>query len=193
MTKFQPNPNIHLRNVGHEYQIINGNNVVTFTGVEVCSFLHGGRENTQIMELHKIETKRLVFHSYLVRHQWERLTVLALIYTMNGIECLVKHSNVDTLLEHESLPYEVAKTLSILSNDQDCPQEGPGSVRRLSLELPRNTVWGKEMDKWEFRRSRGVVDGYTCFTGYSSKYPDGLIMTANGWISNLFNHYTKTL
>ena len=50
MTKFQPNPNIHLRNVGYEYQIINGNNVVTFTGVEVCSFLHGGRENTQIME-----------------------------------------------------------------------------------------------------------------------------------------------
>lgn len=40
MTKFQPNPNIHLRNVGYEYQIINGNNVVTFTGVEVCSFLH---------------------------------------------------------------------------------------------------------------------------------------------------------
>lgn len=31
------------------------------------------------------------------------------------------------------------------------------------------------------------------FTGYSSKYPDGLIMTANGWICNLFNHYTKTL
>lgn len=182
MTKFQPNPNIHLRNVGYEYQIINGNNVVTFTGVEVCSFLHGGRGNTQIMELHKIDTKRLVFHSYLVRHQWERLTVLALIYTVNGIECVVKHPDVDTLLEHESLPYEVAKTLSILSNDQDC-----------SLELPRNTVWGTEMDKWEFRRSRGVVDGYTCFTGYSSKYPDGLIMTANGWICNLFNHYTKTL
>lgn len=95
MTKFQPNPNIHLRNVGYEYQIINGNNVVTFTGVEVCSFLHGGR--------------------------------------------------------------------------------------------------GKEMDKWTFRRSRGVVDGYTCFIGYSSKYPDGLIMTANGWICNLFNYYTKTL
>ena len=166
------------------------------------------------MELHKIETKRLVFHSYLVRHQWERhhtkprpsverLTVLALIYTMNGIECLVKHPDIpevagycvdiDTLMEHESLPYEVAKTLSILSNDQHCSQEGPGSVRRLSLELPRNTVWGKEIDKWEFRRSRGVVDGYTCFTGYSSKYPDGLIMTANGWICNLFNHYTKTL
>lgn len=193
MVKFQPNPNIHLRNVGYEYQIINGNNVVTFTGVEVCSFLHGGRENTQIMELHKIETKRLVFYSYLVRHQWEKISITALIYTMNGIECLVKHSNVDTLLEHESLPYEVAKTLSILSNDQDYPQEGPGSARRLSLELPRNTVWGKEMDKWEFQRSRGVVDEYTCFTGYSSKYPDGLIMTANGWICNLFNHYTKTL
>lgn len=182
MTKFQPNANIHLRNVRYEYQIIDGNKVVTFTGVEVCSFLHGGRGNTQIMELHKIETKRLVFHSYLVRHQWERLTVLALIYKVNGIECVVKHSDMDTLLEHESLPYEVAKTLSVLSNDQDC-----------SLELPRNTVWGKEMDKWTFRRSRGVVDGYTCFTGYSSKYPDGLIMTANGWICNLFNHYTKTL
>ena len=119
MTKFQPNPNIHLKNVGYEYQIINGNNVVTFTGVEVCSFLHGGRGNTQIMELHKIETKRLVFHSYLVRCEWERLTVLALIYTVNGIECLVKHSDMDTLLEHESLPYEVAKTLSILSKDQE--------------------------------------------------------------------------
>ena len=190
MTKFQPNPNIHLKNVGYEYQIINGNKVVTFAGVEVCSFLHGGRGNTQLMELHKIETKRLVFHSYLVRHQWERFTVLALIYTVNGIECLVKHSDgcascstdCEVLVEHESLPYEVAKTLSILSNDQDC-----------SLELPRNTIWGKEMDKWTFRRSRGVVDGYTCFTGYSSKYPDGLIMTANGWICNLFNHYTKTL
>lgn len=105
-----------------------------------------------------------------------------LIYNMNGIEYLVKHSDIDTLMGHESLPYEVAKTLSILSNDEDC-----------HLELPRNTVWGKEMDKWEFQRSRGVVDGYTCFTGYSSKYPDGLIMTANGWICNLFNHYTKTL
>lgn len=155
---------------------------MTFAGVEVCSFLHRYKDVSQIMELHKIETKRLVFHSYLVRCEWERLTVLALIYTVNGIECLVKHSDMDTLLEHESLPYEVAKTLSILSKDQDC-----------SLELPRNTVWGTEMDKWTFRRSRGVVDGYTCFTGYSSKYPDGLIMTANGWICNLFNHYTKTL
>lgn len=164
---FQPNPNIHLRNVGYEYQIINGNKVVTFTGVEVCSFLHGGRGNTQIMELHKIETKRLVFHSYLVRHQWEGFSTTALIYTVNGIEYLTKHPDVDTLLEHESLPYEVAKTLSILSNDQDC--------------------------FLEFRRSRGVVDGYECFTGYSSKYPDGLLMTANGWICNLFNHYTKTL
>lgn len=193
MVKFQPNPNIHLRNVGYEYQIINGNKVVTFTGVEVCSFLHGGRGNTQVMELHKIETKRLVFHSYLVEHRWERHTVLALIYTMNGIECVVKHPDVEVLVEHESLPYEVAKTLSILSNDQDCSPKGTGSVRRLSLELPRNTVWGKEMDKWTFRRSRGVVDGYTCFTGYSSKYPDGLIMTVNGWICNLFNYYTKTL
>lgn len=182
MVKFQPNPNIHLKNVGYEYQIINGNKVVTFTGVEVCSFLHRYKDVSQIMELHKIETKRLVFYSYLVRCEWERFTVLALIYTVNGIECLVKHSNIDVLIEHESLPYEVAKTLSILSNDQDC-----------SLELPRNTIWGKEMDKWTFRWSRGVVDGYTCFTGYSSKYPDGLIMTANGWICNLFNHYTKTL
>ena len=182
MTKFQPNPNIHVRNVGYEYQIINGNKVVTFTGVEVCSFLHRYKDVSQIMELHKIETKRLVFHSYLVMHQWEQFGTTALIYTVTGIACLVKHSDIDTLLEHERLPYEVAKTLSILSNDQDC-----------SLELPRNTVWGTEMDKWTFRRSRGVVDGYTCFTGYSSKYPDGLIMTANGWICNLFNHYTKTL
>ena len=169
MVKFQPNPNIHLRNVGYEYQIINGNKVVTFTGVEVCSFLHGGGGNTQVMELHKIETKRLVFYSYLVRHQWETHTVLALIYTVYGIEHLTKHPDIDTLVEHESLPYEVAKALSILSKDQDC-----------RLELPRNTVWGKEMDKWEFQRIRGVVDGYTCFAGYSSKYPDGLIMTANG-------------
>lgn len=53
MTKFQPNPNIHLKNVGYEYQIINGNKVVTFTGVEVCSFLHRYKDVSQIMELHK--------------------------------------------------------------------------------------------------------------------------------------------
>lgn len=63
-----------------------------------------------------------MFYSYLVRHQWERLTTLALIYTMNGIEYLVKHPDEEALVEHESLPYEVAKTLSILSNDQDCPR-----------------------------------------------------------------------
>ena len=190
MTKFQPNPNIELRNVGYEYQIINGNKVATFTGVEVCSFLHRYKDVSQIMELHRIETKRLVFYSYLVRCEWERFSTTALIYTVNGIEHVTKHSDgcascstdCEVLVEHESLPYEVAKTLSILSNDQDC-----------SLELPRNTIWGKEMDKWTFRRSRGVVDGYTCFTGYSSKYPDGLIMTANGWICTLFNRYTKTL
>ena len=72
------------------------------------------------------------------------------------------------------------------------------NLPRLSWDEDYKVLWNragrrKEMDKWTFRRSRGVVDGYTCFTGYSSKYPDGLIMTANGWICNLFNHYTKTL
>lgn len=94
---------------------------------------------------------------------------------MNGIECVVKHPDVEVLVEHESLPYEVAKTLSILSNDEDCSPKGPGSVRRLSLELPRNTIWGR---RWISGSSNGA---------------DWLIMTANGWICNLFNYYTKTL
>lgn len=65
---------------------------------------------------------------------------------------------------------------------------------QLLLDFDKVDIWGNEtVDQWTFRRSCGVVDGYMCFTGCSSKYPDGLIMTANGWICNLFNYYTKTL
>lgn len=96
-----------------------------------------------------------------------------------GERCLyiVKYDeDFATLIEHEALPYEVAKTLSILSNDQDC-----------SLELLRNTVWSTEVDHWRFEW------GGEYYTGYSERYPDGLIMPPANWICNLFNHYTKTL